>query len=374
MAKEKDFETIEGGDSANDEDMGQEFEGGEEKEIEKVVEEKDASAKESKEVEELRFKDGDEEWDKDKGEVEEKEEKKEEEVEVEKEKEGEKELSEEEKKDKQTQEDVIKYLDETPENEGGGTKYRIKGKDYDLRDLSPQEFKQRFSLAGRAYERMEEVAHKEKDLVRREGLAEQGAIKSQEIMRRYGEESPGKGEGETSLPDILKPDDEDTDLERSLKEMNADLHNRVGSLESGQKRQDFETKEQTLYRQLESLQEDFPMMSKSEVIAVKSMPQYADVDIRTVAENSHNERMGDTYLDSVFKVRPDKLREIEEKAIERHLTGKPNVRKISRKSSSTVASTKVSSGKRRPPSNFDEIEAREDEMRRGYEASLEDVD
>lgn len=374
MAKEKDFETIEGGDSANDEDMGQEFEGGEEKEIEKVVEEKDASAKESKEVEELRFKDGDEEWDKDKGEVEEKEEKKEEEVEVEKEKEGEKELSEEEKKDKQTQEDVIKYLDETPENEGGGTKYRIKGKDYDLRDLSPQEFKQRFSLAGRAYERMEEVAHKEKDLVRREGLAEQGAIKSQEIMRRYGEESPGKGEGETSLPDILKPDDEDTDLERSLKEMNADLHKRVGSLESGQKRQDFETKEQTLYRQLESLQEDFPMMSKSEVIAVKSMPQYADVDIRTVAENSHNERMGDTYLDSVFKVRPDKLREIEEKAIEKHLTGKPNVRKISRKSSSTVASTKVSSGKRRPPSNFDEIEAREDEMRRGYEASLEDVD
>jgi len=351
--------------------MGQEFEGGEEKEIEKVVEEKDASTKEPK-VEELRFKDGDDEWDKEnkEGEVDEKEEEKKEEVE---EKEGEKELSEEEKKDKKTQEDVIKYLEETPEGEGGGTKYRIKGKDYDLRDLTPQEFKQRFSLAGRAYERMEEVAHKEKELTRREGLAEQGAIKSQEIMRRYGEESPGTGK-ETSLPDILKPDDEDTDLERSLKEMNADLHKRVGSLESGQKRQDFEVKGQALHRQLDSLQEEFPMMSKSEVVAVVSMPEYADVDIRTVAENSHNERMGDKYLDSVFKVRPDKLREIEEKAIEKHLTGKPNVRKISRKSSSSVASEKVSSGKKRPPRDFDEIEAREDEMRRGYAASLEDVD
>lgn len=373
MAKEKDFETIEGGDHASDEDMGQEFEGKEEEEVEDVVDKPEVDAKPRK-VEELRFKDGDDDWDKDKeGEVEEKEEEVKKEGEVEGEKEGEKELSEEEKKDKKSQEDVIKYLDETPEGEGGGTKYRIKGKDYDLRDLTPQEFKQRFSLAGRAYERMEEVAHKEKDLTRRERLAEEGAIKSQEIMRRYGEESPGKGE-ETSLPDILKPDDEDTDLEKSLKEMNANLYKRVGSLESGMQRQDFEAKGQNLHRQLDSLQEEFPMMSKSEVIAVVSMPEYADVDIRVVAENSHNERMGDTYLDSVFKVRPDKLREIEERAIEKHLTGKPNVRKISRKSSSTVASEKVSSGKKRPPRTFDEIEAREGEMRRGYDESLQEVD
>jgi hypothetical protein len=208
---------------------------------------------------------------------------------------------------------------------------------------------------------MEEVANKEKGLIERERLAERGARTSQELMEKYGD-SPGKGE-ETNLPDILKPDDEDTDLERSLKTMNADLHKRVGSLERGFKQQDFESKGQALHRQLDTLQEDFPMMSKSEVIAVKSMPEYADVDIRVVAENSHNERTGDKYLDSVFKVRPDKLREIEERAVEKHLTGKPNVRKISRKKSSTVASGKVSSGKKKSPRTLDQIEAHVD--RRG---------
>ena len=404
MAEEKDIETLEGGDSESE--LGQEY--GEGKAKATDVEDKSSSEEGDvgKEPEEHRFEDGDDEWDKnqegadleDSGEEEKKEESTEkdkgegEEFEIELDeapKVGEKlevdgkeyTVSEvvddseagspEDARDKQAQEDVIKYLDEEG---GGGTKYKIKGVEYDMRDLTPQEFRNRFSLAGRAYERFEEVSTREKQLIERERLAEEGARRSQDIMRKYGETDREPGKDDSNLPDILKPDEDDTDLEKSLKEMNANLYGKVDKLERGVEQQDDRAKEQYLYRELDSLQSEFPMMSKSEVVAVVSMPEYSDVDIRVIAENSHNERMGDKYLDEVFKARPDKLREIEEKAVEKHLTGKPNVRKVSRRPSSTVTSGKISSKKKEGGWTFDKIEAHEDEMRKGYQESLRDVD
>jgi len=379
----KDHEEIEGGDSENEEEMGQEYGEGKEKveDVEDTSGEKEVGG--APEKEEHRFRDGDDEWDKDQegadlddsgeGEPADKDEGEEFDIELDEaprvgeilEIDGKKytvsevadEASPEDARDAQAMEDAIKYLDK----EGGGTKYIVKGKEYDLRDLTPQEFKNRFSLAGRAHERMQEVSAREKQIIERERLAEEGARRSQDIMRRYDKDT---GKDDINLPDILKPHEDDTDLERSLKEMNANLYNKVDNLERGFEQQDNRAKEQYLYRELDSLQKEFPMMSKSEVVAVKSMSEYSDVDMRTIAENSHNERVSDGYLDAVFKARPDKLREIEEKAIERHLTGKPNVRKVSRKKASTVASRKVSSGRNKSPRTFDQIEDRID--KEGY--------
>jgi len=358
MAKEKDYEEIEGGDESSD---ALEF-----ADMKAKAKEENTSTddlRREKPPEDHRVEGGDTEWDEEegadleytgdeKGDKEEIEEVEAEEEKVEKEeaKEEKKELSEEEKQDEKIKEDVIKYLSE---EEGGGTKYRVKGKDYDMRDLSPQEFRDRFSKAGRFEQRMEEMAAKEKIINERERLAEDGARRSQEIMRKYGGEESGKVE---RLPDLLKPNDEDTDSERSLKEYTSNLLQRVDKLESGYEQQGFEAQKQDLFRQLDSLEKEFPMLSKTEVIAVKSMPEYAHVDIRAIAENSHNARVGDEYLDAVFKTRPDKLREIEEKAIEKHLMKNPKVKKVSRKKSSTVASGKVSSGKKTTPRTFDEIE------------------
>ena len=375
MAKEKDYETIEGGDDSSD---AFDFESTQVKPATKDKDEGSTSKDEEdfrdRPTEEHRIEGGDTEWDEeqegadleDSGE-DKKEEVKEEEVEEKVEKEDEvgevKELSEEEKQDKKVQEDAIKYLDET-----GGTKYIVKGKEYDLRDLSPQEFKNRFSLAGRAHERMQEIADKEKTLIERERLAEDGARRSQDIMHKYGGERTDRGE---DLPDILKPNEDDTDLERSLKEMNANLYTKVDKLERGFEQQDFTNKEQHLYRQLDSLEQEFPMMSKEEVVAVKSL--YEDADVRVIAENSHNNRVSDDYLDAVFKARPDKLREIGEKAIEEHLMKNPKVRKVSRKKSSTVASGKVSSGKKKTPRTLDQIEAHVD-SRGGWDNIMPDTD
>ena len=374
--KETEYEVLEGGDDSEDELSYSESQGSQEK-IDSLDTEKDESQKEeSTEDEKLRFKDGDDDWDKDQEGAEEKEveekvdkeEVKEEKVEKEEVKEEKKELSEEEKQDKKTQEDVIKYLEE----DGGDARYIVKGKEYNMRDLSPQEWKQRFSLAGRAYQGMEEnaVVRKQLELDRQD--IDEAARNSQEIMRKYGREPSGETE---QVPDALKPNEDDTDEVSALKEMNANLYNRVDKLESDGKQQNFKAQEQDLYRQLDSLEKEFPMLSKSEVVAVKSMPEFANADIRTIAENSHNNRVSDEYLDSVFKARPDRLREIEENAIEKHLMKNPKVKKVSRKTSSTVASKKISSTQKRSPKNWDEIEARDDEFERGLtEARDEDAE
>jgi hypothetical protein len=267
--------------------------------------------------------------------------------------------------DKKIMDDTIKYLEES-----GGTKYRIKGKEYDLKDLSPQEFRDRFSKAGRFYERMQELADKEKLLTERERLAEEGARQSQEILSQYGKKQ--READKVEIPEFLKPDDKDTDLERKLKEMNANLLQRVDKLEDGMTETTRVAGEQQLDRELGRLEQDFPMLSREEVVAVLSF--YPDSDIKVVAENSHRNRVSDEYIDTVLKHRPDKLREIEERAVEKHLKTNPNVRRVSRKKSSTTASKKISTKKKFTPRTFDEIEANYDQMKKGYEESLRDMD
>ena len=369
---EKDYETIEGGDDSSDAFDFESTQVKPTKDKDEGSTSKDEEDFRNRPPEKHRIEGGDTEWDDEEGaDLEDSGEKKEEakeveEVEKEEVKEEEKELTEEEKQDEKIKDDVIKYLSE----EEGGTKYRVKGKEYDMRDLSPQEFRDRFSKAGRFEQRMEEMAAKEKIINERERLAEDGARRSQEIMRKWGGDESGKVE---KLPDFLKPDDDDDDEVRALKEYNANLTQRVDKLESGYEQQGFEAQRQDLFRQLDSLEKEFPMLSKSEVIAVKSMPEYANVDMRVIAENSHNARIGDEYLDAVFKTRPDKLREIEENAIEKHLMKNPKVKKVSRKKSSTVASGKVSSGKKKSPRTLDGIEAHVD-SHGGWDNVMPDTD
>lgn len=374
MAKQKEeVETIEGGDQEGDVFSHEEIQGklnpkgGKDEGTDDLDRDKPLPKDE-----EFRVEGGDDEWDKDQegadleisGEEGEGDKDKDKDKGVEGDDEGDKELSKQEKEDKQIMEDTIKYLSETE----GGTKYIVKGREHDMRDLTPQEFKDRFSKAGRFYERAEEQAQREKVLVERERLAEIGARRSQEILSKYGEKETGKTK---EVPELLKPSEDDTDSEKSLKEFSANLLNRVDKLETGLQRQNKDSRVTQLHSQLDSLQREFPMLSKSEVIAIKSMPEYADVDIRLIAENSHNERIGDAYLDAVFKTRPDKLREIEEKAIEKHLKKNPNVRKVSRKPSNKIASKKISEKKKKPGNwTFDKIEAHMDEIKAGL-ADLE---
>lgn len=258
-------------------------------------------------------------------------------------------------------EDMIKYLDEH-----GGTKYVIKGREYDLRDLSPQEIKQRFSLAGRAYQVMEEGATLRKQIDERERLAREGAERSQEIMRRYGEVT---GREKSELPDSLKVDEMDSDEVKSLKQMNAELYNKVGTLEKGYEEQSFKSQERELFGQLDSLEKEFPVLSREQVVAVKAF--YPDADIRTIAENSHNNQTSDATVKKVLEYRPDIVRGIKEEAIKEYLAGKQKTKKVARRKSSSTVSSKSSSRKTKIPRTLDEIEDHLEDYKLGLK-ELED--
>jgi len=84
--------------------------------------------------------------------------------------------------------------------------------------------------------------------------------------------------------------------------------------------------------------------------------------------------MTDEHFNAVLNSRPEMLREIKEKAIEEHLAKKQRATKVSRKASSSTVSSKSSSKKTKIPRTFDEIEAREDEIKKGYEEHLRSLE
>lgn len=367
---------------ANDEEGGFEYTDMDEKVAqEKMTERHAKSQKEEDETvtleelddEPVRLPGGDDEWEMseegadleytadDKEEKEEKEEvspdgEKEEKVETEKK------LTPEEEADKKAMDEVIHHLDA----DGGGTKYKIKGKEYDVRDLTPQEFKDRFSKAGRFYEAMEELANERKQVQEKERLAEEGARRSQEIMEKYGGGKPD----EVKIPTALKVLEDDPEDVRALKEMNAQMYTELQGLKTNYQQQAQTMTEQELFRQLDTVTKEFPMASKEEIVAVKY--NYPDADLRTIAERSHNNRISDPYIDAVLDARPERLREIREKAIEEYLAKKQQVTKVSRKKSSTTVSSKASSAKKRTPRTFDEIEAQLDNVKRDMSSFDED--
>jgi len=373
--KEEDIERIEGGDTEDD-DFGyvdleaKAKEADAERATKEEKDEGDLDRHPQDKVEELRFKDGDDEWDKiqegadldDSGEgkkedVEEKVDEKEE-----KKVEGKEEKTKEEEVDEKLKEDLITYLDK----EGGGTKYIVKGREYDLRDLSPQEIKQRFSLAGRAHQVMEEGAEARKQIDERERIAREGAEHSREIMRRYDKVS---GRETDNIPEALKPNDLDTDNEKALKEYALGLTNKMSTLEKGFDDQKVIGQERELQSQLGTLEKEFPVMSREQVIAVKAF--YPDADIRTIAENSHMNQTSDATVKKVLEFRPDVVRGIKEEGVKEYLAKKQGKTGIPRRrSSSTVSSKSSEKTKTRTPRTFDEIEAREEEIIKGYEDSL----
>jgi len=288
--------------------------------------------------------------DKEEEEVEEKEEEVEEKVEEKKE------VKEEKTADEKIKDDMIKYLEET-----GDTKYVVRGKELDLRDLSAKELKDRFSKAGAFYNEMERLAEERKQMERDRSTLDRGAEQVQELMRRYDKVSGGKAA--EAVPEGLKPNEMDSEEVRLLKQARVEDLQRLDKLEKSLESSKYDSMEQQLINQVKELQKEYPLASAEEVIAVKAL--YPDADLRTIATNSHNHYAGDEYFDKVLDARPEKARELKEKIIEEYLAGKAKSgKKIPRKKSSSTASSKISTKKTRKPRTFDEIEEHMDEIRK----------
>lgn len=267
----------------------------------------------------------------------------------------------EEKEAEKIKEDVIKYLEET-----GDTKYIIKGRKFDLKDLSPQEFKDRFSKAGRFNERMQELAGREKTLTEKERLVEQGARQAQTIMDRYQPAATGEKE---ELPSELQPSEDDTDDVKGLKSIIGNLTKKVSAMENTQKVYTESTGEERLLYELDTGLKEYPLASREEVLAMKAIRP--DIPTRDLMEASHEHYKGNDYINAALEANPEFLRELKEKHITEHLATQQKAgRRVARKKSSSTASSKLSTTRTKAPRDFDDIEARLDKMSSADKAAL----
>lgn len=293
----------------------------------------------------------------------------EEEEETEEEEVVEKKEVEEEKKELPTAEEKVKQdiLNHFLGEDGkGSTVVKIKGQDFDLKDVPPAELKHWFEFGGGGYKGFENNAVRTKELDRKEEVLNRGADQVNQLMARYGG-AEGKTETAT-LPKELEINDAlDNDETKALKNVIGTLTTKISNLEGGLSKQASDVQSRELLSEIEVLKKEFPCVSPEQVIAMKAVAEMEGKNIptRDIAEVCHRHYSGDEFFDSVLKARPEKERELKEKHIKEYLSKKGKAIKVGRSPSSSTASSKASSDKKAPTvSTFDEIEAQTPKLKK----------
>ena len=234
---------------------------------------------------------------------------------------------------------------------GEDTILKIKGKEYRVGDLPKNEVAGYLQKGLRFYQRMEELAAKEKDLTKKEEILNRGA----ETVQRLMANQQGDTSVETiSTPAELQADEMDSDEVKALKKISQTLFEKVNKLEKNYEQTSYQTEWQRMEGEINSLTPDYPLASKEEVIAIKA--NYPNATVREIMEKSHNYYASDEYFDKVLAARPEKARELSEKAESNYLARKQKTtgKKVARKKSASSATGKVSDSKPKRPRTFEE--------------------
>lgn len=250
----------------------------------------------------------------------------------------------EEKVDESAVNDVITAV-------GEDTILKIKGQEYRVGDLPKDEVASYLQKGLRFYQRMEELAAKEKDLTKKEEILNRGA----ETVQRLMANQQGDASVETiSTPSELQADEMDSDEVKALKKISSDLYKKVNKLEKNYEQTSYQSEWNRLEGEINSLTPDYPLASKEEVIAIKA--NYPNATVREIMEKSHNYYASDEYFDKVLAARPEKARELSEKAESNYLARKQKTtgKKVARKKSASTATGKVSDSKPKRPRTFEE--------------------
>ena len=258
--------------------------------------------------------------------------------------------------------DLIKHV--IGEDGKGSTKYVVKGQELDLRDLTPEEIKQRFSQAGGWQKGMEDNATERKQIQKDRETLDRGAEQVNELMQRYGDIAKAESKGKVTTPEFLKPTEFDSDETKAVKEFAAKQHQDIESLKKSNEAATFSQAENAIIREIEHNQKEYTCGSPEEVIAI--MSQNPNISIRDAMEASHKHYSGDAYFEKIKAARPDLVRAMKEEGIREHLARKNQTTrtKVPRRRSSSTASTKVSTGKKaKVPTTFDEIEAQHENIK-----------
>ena len=256
--------------------------------------------------------------------------------------------------------EILSYLEKE-----GTTKIKVKGVERDLKDLTAEEIRVRLQKGDRFYDEMENLSVRRKELDEREKTINQGAEQVNSLMARYSETGV-KPDTAIAAPElqINAFDNEET---KALKQYLTNLQGEVSNLKQTSAEQSNRVQSQNLLSEIDSLKDEFPLLSKEEVIAMKAVAEMEgkSISARDIAEVSHRHYSGDKYFDAVLKARPEKERELKEKHIKEYLAKKGKAVKVGRSPSSSTASEKASSEKKAPKVNtFDEIEAQTPKLKK----------
>ena len=258
--------------------------------------------------------------------------------------------------------EVLKYLE-------GKTLIKVKGVERDLKDLTPEEIRVRLQKGDRFHEEMDRLSVERRTIEADRLKVNRDAEQVNRLMNQYGKPQ-GEQAIKPQLPEGLKPHEEDTESEKSLKGYIAQLATQVNQLRQGQVETKQTAESDAMIQEVDSFVEDYPLASREEVLAMKAVRP--DIGTKELMEVSHNYYSGDEFMEKYFKVNPDKLREIEEKALLKSTADqqKAGRKAVARKKAGSIVSSKTHTKKKKIPRNFDEIEALMPQIKREYAESM----
>ncbi len=246
-------------------------------------------------------------------------------------------------------EQVLKML-------GDDAMLKVKGQDYKVSDLAPEEVTAYLQKGMAFHQGSEENARERDELARARQVLEQDVA----MVRNVINQNQGQGQRpgapvRDNAPDFLRESEFDTESERNLKTFSQNLLGRLDNIESTTQQTAAGNARQNVLNEIMSLQTDYPGASVDEVIAIKA--HYPHIPADKLMEKSHEHYTSKTHIDQVLKASPDLLRELDEEAIVRYKARQAKANAVPGKKSATSGGKGVSTQKPKRILDFDDADS-----------------
>lgn len=225
---------------------------------------------------------------------------------------------------------------------------KIKGREYRIKDWTPQEVLFYLQKGFRADESMREADAIKKTAESQIASLSEKADLANRMLRGGSPEQPLRQPSEkVTVPEELKEDQYDDAQTKSLKVLGRTLLERLNKVEEQTQLQTLEQAEDRFFKEIDSHKEEYPLASPEEVVAVKAMHPRIPVSEIMAEGDKHYGCI--EFVKKVFKHRPDIERQVYEEHVNRYLAGKKKAKVVPQKSTGTA---QVSKGA--PKVKFDE--------------------
>ena len=239
---------------------------------------------------------------------------------------------------------------------GDDAMLKIKGQDYKVSDLTPEEVTGYLQKGMRFNQGSEENARERETLAQARQVLQNDTAMVRNLMAQYegrGQTTGAPGRGNT--PDFLQETEYDTESERNLKRFSGELLGRLSNLENTTQSNQVNTAKDNLMKDIDTLRVDFPGASIDEVIAVKT--HYPHIPLDKLVEKSHEHYTSKEHLDTILNASPGLRRELEESVIVKYKARQAKANAVPGKRSATSGTKKVSTQKPKHVKDFDDAEA-----------------